>query len=148
MNWLRRTGLVNKKASLGDSFRQINMPQNLIKSLYSHSCSSNKLIITELVNSEESTVDNSDNNTPSTHADIQIPLTTNDSVSSFTEHSDKALMTLEAKFSALKGYIDCEISILNCKVDLFIESWREARTKIDKHENNNMEILQENIRFL
>ena len=35
-------------------------------------------------------------------------------------------MNMEATFSALKGYIDCEISILNGKVDLFIESLKEA----------------------
>ena len=54
---------------------------------------------------------------------------------------------MEAKFSALKGYTDCETSILNSKVDLFIESSKET-TKIKKCENNNMEILRENIRFL
>ena len=35
-------------------------------------------------------------------------------------------MNMEATFSALKGYIDCEISVLNGKVDLFIESLKEA----------------------
>ena len=53
-----------------------------------------------------------------------------------------------ATFSALKGYIDFEISILNSKVDLFIESLKETITKIEKHESKNMEILQENICFL
>ena len=57
-------------------------------------------------------------------------------------------MNMEAKFSALKSYIDCEIPILNVKVDLFIESLKEAIIKIEKRENNNMEILQENIHFL
>ena len=33
---------------------------------------------------------------------------------------------MEAKFSVLKGYTDCEISILNSKVDLFIESSKET----------------------
>ena len=55
---------------------------------------------------------------------------------------------MEAKFSALKGYIDCETSILNSKVDLFIDSLKETITKIEKRESNNTEILQENIRFL
>ena len=58
-----------------------------------------------------------DNDTPSTHADIKTPLTTNDNLSSLTEHSDKTFMNMETKFSALKVYIDCEISILNSKVD-------------------------------
>ena len=100
---------------------------------------------TELVNCEKSTADN---NTPSTHADIQTPLTTNDNLSSLTKHSDKAFMNMEAKFSALKGYIDCQISILNSKVDLFIDSLKETITKIEKRENHNIEILQEKIRFL
>ena len=50
--------LVNKKTSLGDSFRRINTPQNLGNSLHSDSCSNNELTITETVNSEESTAEN------------------------------------------------------------------------------------------
>ena len=57
-------------------------------------------------------------------------------------------MNMEAKFSALKGYLDCEISSLNSKVDLFIESLKETITKVEKSDNSNMEILQESIRFL
>ena len=57
-------------------------------------------------------------------------------------------MNMEAKFSALKGYIDCEISSLNSKVDQFIESLKETITKVEKSDNNNMEILQESTRFL
>ena len=57
-------------------------------------------------------------------------------------------MNMEAKFFALKGYIDCQISILNSKVDLFIDSLTETITKIEKRESSNIEILQENIRFL
>ena len=79
----------------------------------------------------------------------QTPLTTNDNLSSLTKHSDKkAFMNMEAKFSALKGCIDCEISILNSKVDLFINSLKLTITKIEKRESNNIEILLENIRFL
>ena len=137
--------LVNKKTSLGDSFRQINTPQNLVNSLHSDSCSNNELTVTESVNSEESTADN---NTPSTHDDIQTPLTTKDNLSSLTKHSDEAFMNMEAKFSALESYIDCEISILNSKSDLFLESLKETITEIEKHESNNIEVPLENIRFL
>ena len=137
--------LVNKKTSLGDSFRRINTPQSLVNSLDSGSCSNNESTSTESVNSEESTAYN---NTPSTHADIQTPFTTNDNLSSLTKHSDKAFMNMEAKFSALKGYIDCEISIVNSKADLFIELLKGAITKIEKRESSNIEILQENVRFL
>ena len=137
--------LVNKKTSLGDSFRRLNTPQNLVNSLHFDSCSNNELTITESVNSEESTADN---NTPSTHAEIQTPLTTNDNLSSLTKHSDKAFLNMEATFSALKCYIDCETPILNSKVDLFIKSLKETITKVEKRERNNIEILQENIRFL
>ena len=136
--------VVNKKTSLGDSFRRINTPPNLVNSLHTDSCPNNELAITESVNRAESTADN---NTPSTHADIQTPLTTNDNISSLTKHSDKAFMNIETKFSALKGYIDCEISILNSKVDHFIESLKET-TKMEKRESSRIEILQENIHFL
>ena len=54
-------------------------------------------------------------------------------------------MNMEAKFYALKGYIDCEISILNSKIDQFIESLKETITKIEKRESNSIEILQGNI---
>ena len=57
-------------------------------------------------------------------------------------------MNLEVKFCALKGYMGCKISILNSKVDLFIESLKETITKVEKSDNNNMEILQESTRFL
>ena len=135
---------MNKKTSLGDSFCRINTPPNLVNSLHTDSCPNNELTITESVNRAESTADN---NTPSTHADIQTPLTANKNISSLTKHSDKAFMNMEAKVSALKGYIDCEISILNSKVDQFIESFKET-TKIEKRESSSIEILQENIRFL
>ena len=91
--------LENKKTSLGDSFRRINTPQNLVNSLHFDLYSNNELTITESVNSEESIVDN---NTPLTHADIQTPLTTNDNLSSLTKHNNKAFMNMDAKFSALK----------------------------------------------
>ena len=119
---------MNKKTSLGDSFRQVSTPQNLVNSLHSDSCPNNELAITESGNNEESTADN---NTPSTHADIQTALTTNNNLSSLTKQSDRAFMNIQAKFSALRGYIDCEISILNSKVDLFIESLKETTTKIE-----------------
>ena len=51
-------------------------------------------------------------------------------------------------FSARNGYVDCEISILSSKVDLCIESLNGTITKIEKRESNNIEIVQENIRFL
>ena len=137
--------LVDKKTSLGDSFGRVNTLPNLNNSLHTDSCPNNELTITESVNRVESTADNT---TPSTHADIQTPLTTNENISSLTKHSDKAFMNMEAKFSALKGYIDCEISILNSKVDQFIESLKETITKIEKRESSSIEILQENIRFL
>ena len=109
------------------------------------SCPNNEWTITESVNRTESAADNY---TPLTHADIQTPLTTNDKTFSLTKHSDKAFMNMEAKFSALKGYIDFEISILNSKIDQFIESLKDTITKIEKRESSSIEILQENIRFL
>ena len=136
---------MKKKRSLGDSFRQVSTPQNLVNSLHSDSCPNNELAITESGNNEESTADN---NTPSTHADIQTALTTNNNLYSLTKQSDRAFMNIQARFSATKGYIDWEISFLNSNVDLFIESLKETITKIEKRESNNMEILQEKVRFL
>ena len=57
-------------------------------------------------------------------------------------------MNMEARFYALKGYIDCEISILKSKIDQFIESLKETTTKIEKRESSSIEIIQENIRVL
>ena len=74
--------VANKKMSLGDSFRRINTPSNLVNSLHTDSFPNNELTITESVNTAESTADN---NAPSTHADIQTPLTTNDNISSLTK---------------------------------------------------------------
>ena len=62
--------IVNKKTSLGDSFRRINTPPNVVNLLHTNSCPNNELAISESVNSKESAADN---NTPSTHADIQHP---------------------------------------------------------------------------
>ena len=55
---------------------------------------------------------------------------------------------MEATFSLLKGYINCEISVLNSKVDLFIKISRETITKKEKYENNDVEVFQENISFM
>ena len=116
-----------------------------IKIRHTDSCPNNELTITESVNRVESTADNT---TPSTHADIQTPLTTNENISSLTKQSDKDFMNMEVKFSALEFYIDCEISIVNSKVDQFIESRKETITEIEKRESSSIEILQENVRFL
>ena len=77
---------MNKKTPLGDSFRRINTPPNLVNSLHTDSSPTNELKFTESVNRAESTADN---NTPSTHADIQTPLTTNDNLSRLTNHSEE-----------------------------------------------------------
>ena len=53
--------VVNKKTSLGDSFRRINTLPNLVNPLHTDSCPNNELTITESVNRAESTAHN---NTP------------------------------------------------------------------------------------
>ena len=40
------------------------------------------------------------------------------------------------------------MSILNSKLKLFIEPLKEIITKTEKHKSNNIEFLQEDIRFL
>ena len=87
---------------LAPSNKHVKKFSKFFNSLHSDSCSNNELTIKEPVNSEESTADN---NTPPTYADIQAHLITNYNLSSLTKHSDKAFMNIEAKFSALKGYI-------------------------------------------
>ena len=64
-----------------------------------------------------------------------------------TKHSDKTFISMEARFFVLKGYITCEISVLNTNVDLFIEKLKEAIAKTEKRDNN-IEILRGNINFL
>ena len=60
---------------------------------------------------------------------------------------DKAFIKMEAKLLHWKFiYIDCKILILNITVDLFIESFK--KNKIEKCENSNMELFQENNCFL
>ena len=54
--------------------KHLRKKRNLINSLQTDSCPNNEVAITESVNRAESTADN---NTPSSHADIQTPLTTN-----------------------------------------------------------------------
>ena len=90
--------VVNKKTSLGDSFRRINTPPNLVNSSHTDSYPNNELTTTDSVSRVESTADN---NTPSTHINIQTALTTNDTISSLTKHNDKAFMNMEAKCFAL-----------------------------------------------
>ena len=63
---------MNKKRSQGDS------PQSSVNSLHSDLCFNNELTIMESVNSDKSTTGN---NTPSTQADIQTPLATNENLS-------------------------------------------------------------------
>ena len=95
--------------------------------MHSDACSNNELTTTESVNSEELTADN---NTHQPMLTMQTPLTTNDNLSSLTKHTGRAFMSMEAKLSALKCYIDCKISILNSKVYLLIELLKETITKI------------------
>ena len=43
---IKENVLLNKKTSLGDSFRQINTPPNLVNSLHTDLCPNNELVIT------------------------------------------------------------------------------------------------------
>ena len=125
--------------------RRINTPPNLVNPLHTDSCPNNELTITELVNRAKSTANN---HFPSTLADVQTLLTTNDNICSLTKNSDKIFMNMEAKCSALKSYTKCEISILDSKVGQFFESLKERITKIEKRKSSSIEILKESIRFL
>ena len=43
---IKENVLLNKKTSLGDSFRRINTPPNLVNSLHTDLCPNNELVIT------------------------------------------------------------------------------------------------------
>ena len=77
---------------------------------------------------------------------IQTPRTTIIHQSSFMNPNEKAFVNMEARFPALKGYIDRENSMLN--VHLFVESSKETVTKMKKREKNKVETLQQNTQFL
>ena len=54
------------------------------------------------------------------------------------------MLKIEAQLSALKSYVDCELSTLTSKIDAFSDSLKHALANLQKRENNyaNTELLQ------
>ena len=54
------------------------------------------------------------------------------------------MLKIEAQLSALKSYVDCELSMLTSKIDAFSDSLKHALADIQKRENNyaNTDLLQ------
>ena len=81
--------------------------------------------------------------------DIQTPITANNlnDTSNFTQ---KSMLKIEAQLSALKSYVDCELSMLTSKIDALSDSLKHALTSLQKRESNhaNTDILQQSIASL
>ena len=46
------------------------------------------------------------------------------------------MLKIEAQLSALKSYVDCELSTLTSKIDAFSDSLKHALANLQKRENN------------
>ena len=69
---------------------------------------------------------------PQIKCDIETPITTGKIVS-----NTKAILKLEAKISAIKGYLDCETSALNGKTNTLSASIDLALKAIEEKQEKN-----------
>ena len=60
------------------------------------------------------------------------------------------MLKIEAQLSALKSYVDCELSTLTSKIDAFSDSLKHALANLQKRESNcaNTDLLQQSIASL
>ena len=60
------------------------------------------------------------------------------------------MLKIEAQLSALKSYVDCELSTLTSKIDAFSDSLKHALANLQKRESNyaNTDLLQQSITSL
>ena len=60
------------------------------------------------------------------------------------------MLKIEAQLSVLKCYVDCELSTLTSKIDVFSDSLKNALANLQKRESNytNTDLLQQNITSL
>ena len=93
----------------------------------------------------EITTDTSSLNTI-TEISLTVPIILEDT-SNFTQ---KSMLKVEAQLSALKCYVDCELSRLTSKIDAFSDSLKHALANLQKRESNyaNTDILQQSITSL
>ena len=66
--------------------------------------------------------------------DIQIPITANN-LNDTTKFTKKSMLKIEAQLSALKSYVDCEVSTLTSKIDAFSDSIKHALADLQKRES-------------
>ena len=81
--------------------------------------------------------------------DIQTPITANN-LNDTSKFTQKSMLKIEAQLSALKSYVDCELSTLTSKIDAFSDSLKHALANLQKRESNcaNTDLLQQSIASL
>ena len=80
---------------------------------------------------------------PQMKCDIETPMTTGKIVS-----NTKTILKLETKISAIKGYLDCEISALNDKTNALSAGIDLALKAIEEKLEKTIQNLEQNIDFL
>ena len=60
------------------------------------------------------------------------------------------MLKIEAQLSALKSYVDCELSMLTSKINAFSDSLKHAIANLQKRQSNcvNTDLLQQSIASL
>ena len=81
--------------------------------------------------------------------DIQTPITASN-LNDTSKFTQKSMLKIEAQLSALKSYVDCELSTLTSKIDAFSDSLKHALANLQKRESNyaNTDLLQQSIASL
>ena len=96
-----------------------------------------------LLSDNELTDKQFDETFPLIKCDIEIPITTGKIVS-----NTKTILKLEAKISAIKGYLDCEVSALNDKTNTLSASTDLELKAIEGKQEKPIRNLVQNIDFL
>ena len=75
--------------------------------------------------------------------DIQTPITASN-LNDTSKFTQKSMLKIEAQLSALKSYVDCELSTLTSKIDAFSDSLKHALANLQNRESNraNTDLLQ------
>ena len=81
--------------------------------------------------------------------DIQTPITASN-LNDTSKFTQKSMLKIEAQLSALKSYVDCELSTLTSKIDAFSDSLKRALANLQNRESNraNTDLLQQSITSL
>ena len=75
--------------------------------------------------------------------DIQTPITARN-LNDTSKFTQKSMLKIEAQLSALKSYVDCELSMLTSKINAFSDSLKHALANLQNRERNraNTDLLQ------